>query len=143
MNALTQNPPGQQAEHADNKADFILQQIDADVLASLTPEQLAAVRKMVKSSILQASPKLVDLRINIDLIFTRFFVVLFVGKERRKNPRAHTVSGMMAITNKVAALALLLGLNLTVSAFIFLLAYLIKSSLGINLFPYHLRDYLG
>lgn len=143
MKPLAQDSTWQQSYQADSRVEYILKQIDADVRESLTPEQLAEIRAMVRTSILQASPKLVDLRVSIDLVFTRFYVVLFVGKERRKSPRPHTVSGMTAITNKLAAIGLLIGLNLTVSAFIFLLAYLVKSALGINLFDHHLRDYLG
>jgi hypothetical protein len=143
MKTLAQGLPGQQGEHTEIKVDYILKQINADVRESLTPEQMTEIRAMVKSSILQSSPKLVDLRVNVDLIFSRFYVVLFVGKERRKNPRAHTVSGITVITNKIAAIGLLVGLNLTVSVFIFLMAYLVKSALGINLFAQHLSDYLG
>jgi hypothetical protein len=143
MKPLMQSLPSQHGEQTESKVDYILKQINADVRESLTPEQLSEVRSMVRSSILQSSPKLVDLRVNVDLIFTRFYVVLFVGKERRKNHRAHTVSGITVITNKVAAIGLLIGLNLTVSVFIFLLAYLIKSALGINLLAHHLNDYLG
>lgn len=143
MKPLAQDFTEPQGHQTDGKVDYILKQIDGEVLGSLTPAQLAAIRSMVKSSILQSSPKLVDLRVSVDLIFTRFYVVLFVGKERRKNPRPHTVSGMTIITNKIAAIGLLVGLNLTVSAFIFLMAYLLKSALGINLFDHHLRDYLG
>jgi hypothetical protein len=143
MKALAQELPIQHSEHTERKVDYIIKQIDDEVRESLTPQQLSEVRAMVRSSILQSSPKLVDLRINVDLIFSRFYVVLFVGKERRKNPRSHKVSGTTVIANRLAAIGLLIGLNLTVSLFIFLMAYLVKSALGINLFAHHLSEYLG
>jgi hypothetical protein len=137
--AVNSNPPAYSAR----TPDYYVEQIDARIREGLSPEQLTAIRAAIETAMPRPAPKIVDLRVNVDLIFTRFYVVLFVGKERRKNPRAHTVSGVTAVTNKFAAIGLLVGLNLTVSIFIFLMAYLIKSALGINLLQHHLSDYLG
>jgi hypothetical protein len=124
-------------------ADYYLQQIDADVHDSLTPKQLAGVRKVLESVIPKPSPKIVDLRVNIDLIVSSFYVVLFVGKDRRKRKRSYLATGFTKIANRIAAIIMLIGLNMTISLFIFLVAYLVKSALGINLFPEHLSDYLS
>lgn len=123
--------------------DYFVGQIDASIRDSFTEEQLTAVRAAIESAMPRPAPKIVDLRVNIDLIVSRFYIVLFVGKERRKNPRPYKAFGMNAIANWLAAITLLVGLNLTVSLFIFLMAYLVKSSLGVNLFDHHLSDYLG
>jgi hypothetical protein len=86
-------------------------------------------------------PKLIDIRFAVDLVFTRFYIVLMVGKDRRGRRRAHPVRGFTKVGNAIAAVLLLLGANLAISAFMVLSFYLIKSMLGINLMPGHLTDY--
>jgi hypothetical protein len=86
-------------------------------------------------------PKLIDIRFAVDLVFTRFYIVLMVGKDRRDRRRAHSVQGLTKVGNTIAAVLVLLGANLTISAFIVLSFYLIKSMLGINLMPGHLTEY--
>jgi hypothetical protein len=142
MNPSTQNPSTDRTEYAARTADYYLQRIDTEVHDSLSPEQLAAVRMALESAIPKPSPKIVDLRVNVDLIVSRFYVVLFVGKDRRKQRRSYMSQGFTKFANWVAAIMMLMGLNLAISLFVFLVAYLIKSSLGINLFSGHLSDYL-
>jgi hypothetical protein len=142
MNSSPQKPSADQTEYSARTADYYLNQIDANVHDSLTPEQLAAVRTALESAMPKPGTKIVDLRVNIDLIVSRFYIVLFVGKDRRKNQRSHTASGFTVIANRIAAITMLVGLNLTISLFIFLVAYLIKSTLGVNLLSSHLSDYL-
>lgn len=132
----------QQTPYTARTADYFVDRIDSGVRDSFTPEQLTAVRAAIQSAMPQPAPKIVDLRVNIDLIISRFYIVLFVGKERRKNPRRYLASGVNALANRLAAVGLLVGLNLTISLFVFLVAYLIKSALGVNLFSGHLSDYL-
>ncbi|MEB3210803.1 MAG: hypothetical protein VKL39_05590, partial [Leptolyngbyaceae bacterium] len=87
------------------------------------------------------SPKLVDLRFGIDLLVSRFYVVVFVGKDRRQRRRDYVPSPLARIGNVIVAIALLIGINVLISLGIFLLAYLAKSAIGINLFPdSHLSD---
>jgi hypothetical protein len=95
---------------------------------------------MLDAAIDKPSPKLIDLRLTIDLVFSRFYLVLFVGKERRQSARLHQTKGVTKIANQVAVIMLLLGLNLAISAFILLTVYLIKSAVGINLFPSTLQE---
>lgn len=142
MNSSPQNLSADQPKYSARTADYYLKQIDANVHDSLTSEQIVAVRTALEDAIPEPGPKMVDLRVNIDLIVSRFYIVLFVGKDRRKNQRSHSASGFTVIANRIAAIIMLVGLNLTISLFIFLVAYLIKSALGVNLFPSHLSDYL-
>ncbi len=142
MNPLPQNPSFEQTGYSARTADYYIQQIDATVHDSLTPEQLVAVRTALESAIPKPSPKIVNLRVNIDLIVFRFYIVLFVGKDRRKYQRSSKATGITKGANIIAAITMLIGLNLTISLFIFLVAYLAKSALGINLFSGHLSDYL-
>lgn len=143
MNPSPQNSSSDQPTYAARTADYYIQRIDVDVHDSFTKEQLAAVRIALESAIPKPSPKIVDLRVNIDLIVSRFYIVLFVGKDRRKHKRFFAATAMTKIANRIAAVTMLIGLNLTISLFIFLVAYLVKSALGINLFSGHLSDYVS
>lgn len=91
----------------------------------------------------QPSPKIVDLRFTVNLLFSRFYIVLFVGKDRRKQSRSYPVSRWTRLANIVAATILLLGLNVTITGSLFIAGYLVKSALGIDIFPHtHLRDFV-
>lgn len=91
----------------------------------------------------QSSPKIVDLRFTVNLLFSRFYIVLFVGKDRRKQQRSYPVSRWTRLANIVAAVILLLGLNVTITGSLFIAGYLVKSALGIDIFPHsHLRDFV-
>ena len=129
--------------YRNRNSEYYLNQMRPDILSSFNPEQINAIRDILEEAIPKQSPKIVDLRLTIDLIISRFYLVLFVGKERRRGQREYRVTGITRIGNLVAAALLLLGINLLISAFIFLLLYLIKSALGIDLFSgEHLGDRL-
>jgi hypothetical protein len=122
-------------------ADDYWQTIAPEIRATLTAEQTVAIRAVLTQATPQPNPKLVDLRFSVDLILARFYVVLFVGKDRRQQKRPYLPARMARVGNIVAAVILLLGLNLLISLFIFLFAYLTKSAIGIDLFPsQHLAD---
>jgi hypothetical protein len=142
MNSSTKNQLTDQPAYSARTSDYYLQRIDPSIHDSLTSEQLSAVRTVLELAMPKPSPKIVDLRVTIDLIFSRFYIVLFVGKDRRKRDRPYNAKGFTKIANRVAAVMMLIGLNFTVSLFIFLVAYLIKSAMGFNLFSGHLSDYL-
>lgn len=120
-----------------------LQQLPEPILASLTPEQHAAVYSLLERSLPKPSPKIIDLRFVVDLLISRFYVVILVGKDRRTQQRRHVPAGVSRVGNLVAAIALLLSLNAFVSLGIFLLLYLLKSGVGIDIFPSHLSDFLS
>lgn len=121
---------------------YYLEKIESHILESFNSEQLQAINFVLEQAIPKPSPKLVDLRFVIDLIFSRFYIVLFVGKDRRKKRRKYPVEGIARVGNLIAAVTLLIGFNLTISALILLFGYLLKSALGINLFPGHISETL-
>jgi hypothetical protein len=116
--------------------------VDQSVLDSLTPEQWAIIQKYIFNRKGQKHSKLVDIRFIIDLVLTRYYVVLLVGKDRRNRDRMHPVTGFTKAGNIVAAIFLLLSLNLILSASILLPIYLTKAALGIDLLPGHLTQIL-
>jgi hypothetical protein len=114
----------------------------SSLLSNITPEQWVAIEQIVLERRAKTNPKLIDIRFVVDVVFTRFFVVLMVGKDRRDRTRNHLVSGLTKLGNTFAAVLLLLGANLVISAFILLTLYLTKSALGINLLPGHMSQQL-
>jgi hypothetical protein len=66
--------------------------------------------------------------------------VLFVGKDRRKQQRQYWTEQVARWGNTIAAIVLLIGINLVISLIIFMFAYLVKSALGVDLTPGHLAD---
>lgn len=114
-----------------------LGQLDPAVQASFTPQQQAEVARVIELAIPKPAPKLIDLRFTIDLLISRYFIVLMVGKDRRRAPRHVPASRLTQWGNWAAAVLLLLGFNLALSMSLLMLAYLIKSALGIDLLPGH------
>jgi len=132
-----QMQPGYSARTAND----YLQTIAPEILASFTPTQLQAITAVLAAAATKPAPKLVDLRFVVDLIFSRFYVVVLVGIDRRKQQRQYVPQGIARIGNAIAAVLLLIGINLMVSLVIVLMAYLLKSALGIDFFPdAHLKD---
>jgi hypothetical protein len=126
--------------YTERKAEFYFAQMDPKILSGLSIDQKAAIHALLELAIPKPSPKMVDLQIPIDLIFARFYVVLFVGKDRRKDKRLYEVSKMTKFANAIAVSVLLIGLNLTVSLFVLISLYLVKALLGINFFSSHLEN---
>jgi hypothetical protein len=121
---------------------FLESFIDPTVLDNLTPEQWTAIEKYIFNRKGKKQRKLVDIRFSIDLVMTRFFIVLLVGKDRRNKARNYPLSRLINVGNIVAAILLLVGANLVISASIVLILYLIKSALGIDLMPGHINQTL-
>jgi hypothetical protein len=118
-----------------------LNHLDPDLRANLLPQQLAEIERVIDLAIPKPSAKLVDLRLDIDLLVSRYFIVLMVGKDRRRSLRNAPVSPATQFGNWIAAVVLLLGFNLAISVAVLLLAYLVKSALGIDLTPGHFRGF--
>ncbi|MEL7083204.1 MAG: hypothetical protein AAF268_00710 [Cyanobacteria bacterium P01_A01_bin.3] len=110
------------------------------VRSSLTVAQLDEIKRLVAMALPKPSPKLIDLRFTLDVLFARYFIVLWVGKDRRQNTRSYPRSRLTVVANRIAVALLLIGCNLAISGSILLVLYLLKSALGINLMPGHLRE---
>ncbi len=119
-----------------------LEAMTPETRASLSADQLAEIERVIGLALPQPAPKIIDLRMDIDLLVSRFFIVLFVGKDRRRSPRSQPIRPLTAALNWLTAMVLLLGVNLVISVSLFAFAYLVKSAVGINLTPGHLGDYL-
>ena len=137
--------PNQQISSSDHRSrplSYYLEKIDPYILKSFNPEQFQAIINVLNQAIPKPSPKIVDFKFIVDLVFSRFYIVLLVGKDSRKKQRQSETHGISKIGNLIAAAILLLGTNLVISALILLFAYLFKSAIGINLFPGHILETL-
>jgi len=123
--------------------EYYLQRLEPSVLGSFSPSQQQVIYDLLTSAIPRPAPKLVDLRFGVDLIFSQFYVVLFVGKDRRRQKRQYLPERVARWGNAIAAILLLMGLNLGITLILFMFAYLVKSAMGIDLTPGHLADQLN
>jgi hypothetical protein len=123
-------------------ADDYLNDLDAGVRESLTDLQRQEITRLLGAVLSQKSPKLIDLRLTVDLLVSRFYVVLLVGKDRRRHARSRTLTPLTRVANITAAILLLVSLNLLISLGLFTFFYLIKSALGIDLLPGHFSNHV-
>lgn len=128
------------SDYISRTPDYYLTKLASPIRESLTLEQLEAFHQILSEAIPKPSPKLVDLRFVIDLVVSRFYVVLFIGKDRRRKPRRYVPQVITRMGNTIAVAIILLGANLALSAFILLVVYLLKSALGVDLLPGHFPD---
>ncbi|MEB3313559.1 MAG: hypothetical protein VKL98_05380 [Cyanobacteriota bacterium] len=133
---------GERRPYQDRSAITYLEAMAPEVRASLSPDQLSEIERVIDLALPQPAPKIIDLRMDVDLLVSRFFIVLFVGKDRRRSRRQQPVKPLTAAINWLTAMVLLLGVNLVISVSLFAFAYLVKSAIGINLTPGHLGDYI-
>ena len=131
------------AKYREKTPDYYLDTLAPAIRSGFTGPQLEAITALLAAVIPAARPKLVDVRFSIDLLLSRFYIVLLVGKDSRRQRRLPLPESIVRIANLLAVMVLLVVLNLLISLFIFLLAYLVKSALGIDLFSGpHLVDIL-
>lgn len=135
MNKPTRN-------YNDRDANYYMHQIPIDILEKLNEEERENIKLVISTAIPKPATKLIDLRFIIDLIFTRYFVVLLIGKDIRKQQRQYPVNGITKIANIIVAILLIIAMSLLISSVTILIVYLIKSSLGIDLMPGHITDVL-
>jgi len=125
----------------ERNAASVLDCMMPQVRDSLNDHQLIEVERLIGLALPKPTPKLVDLRVEIDLLINRFYIVFLVGKDRRQGTRHYQVSRFTQIGNWLTGILLLFGFNVAITITILLFAYLMKSALGINLLPGHFRGF--
>lgn len=121
-------------------AEEYLQIIDPNVLNSFSPQQKTEILFLIKKITSNPSPKLVDLRFTIDLLITRYFVVILLGKDRRNSQRKYIPQTVSKIGNIATIIFILVSLNIFVIGIFLLGVYLLKSAVGISFFKGHISD---
>ncbi len=135
---MNQSPRG----YTSRDADYYMQQVSVETLEKLDDAEMEHLKSIFQSAIPQKTPKIIDLRFVVDLLFVRYFVVLMIGKDRRKQHRHYEVNGVTKVANIIGAILLIIAMSLLISTVTFLILYLLKSSLGINIFPSHITEVL-
>lgn len=141
QNSNKRRESGNARSEGARSVDGLASLFDPTIAQQFNPEQWQEIRRILGISLPKPSPKIVDIRFTVDLLLSRFFVVLFVGEDRRRTRRKYPVTRLSnRIGNFIAVIILLLALNLLVSASIIVFAYLLKSAVGIDILPGHFRD---
>ncbi len=65
-------------------ADYYIDRIPNAIIEKLSTEEHKNLKDVISSALPKSSPKLIDLRFVINLIFARYFFVLLIGKDRYK-----------------------------------------------------------
>lgn len=135
---MNQDPRG----YTSRDANYYMHQIPLETLEKLSEDERSQLKSIFRKALPNTTPKIIDLRFVVDLVFTRYFVVLMIGKDRRKQQRQYEVNGVTKIANIIGAILLVIAMSLLISAVTFLLLYLLKSSVGIDMFPGHITEVL-
>lgn len=75
------------SDYSSRTPSYYLEKIDSHILESFNPEQLQAITSAIEQAIPKPSPKLVDLRFSVDLVFFRFYIVIICGKGQTKKTK--------------------------------------------------------
>jgi len=121
---------------------FVMARIPDDVRQSLSAEQYEAIRKAIFLS-RPGQGHSVDVRFTVPLGFMRGYVVLQMGRDKRRGSR-RDMRGKRSLLSRVfdRFAALILLYCLTASVLVTL--YALKSMLGINLLAdHHLLDFIA
>lgn len=128
--------------HTDAFTYHVYQSIDAEVRATLTPRQVHAIETAIRANKpYQKHP--FDLRGVLPLFFIRLYFVILIGRDKRSptrnkeaKRRKQTVLGSTLLSAYILLCMLI--------PVVFLLLYLFKSALGINLLENsHLSDFIS
>lgn len=121
---------------------FVLGHIDEDVRRSLTDEQFESIRQAVDATKPKAKHPL-DFRGVIPLFFARYYFVILGGRDQRTDQSNKEFTRRRNASSTFTGLMLLIVLLIPITAILILGGYLMKSFLGIDVFPdAHFMDYL-
>ncbi|MBT9312749.1 hypothetical protein [Leptothoe kymatousa] len=122
-------------------ADSLLTLVNPAVAQEFSGQQWQEMRRIVNLAMGKPSPKIVDLNFTVDLIISRFYFRLLVGEDTRHKNRRQQSTGSR-IGNLIAAVGLIIALNVVVSVSVVVIGYLVKSAIGVDLMPGHWRDWV-
>lgn len=123
-------------EKTDAFVEFTLSRLPRDVRNGLTHEQISAIRTALGDQ-LNSSRHAVDLRLRLPLFFKSYYLVFFMGRDRRR-----TIFNIERYRLELLPKRLRRGIYLVASSIVLMslflcclaLLYLVKSALGIDLF---------
>lgn len=137
--ANTEKKPSGQRE-VDAYTQHVMSNIEPAVFKSLNLVQLRAIESAIsRNAPFRRHP--IDVRCVLPLFFIRLYAVILVGRDKRYNTRNKETSRKLYAQGLSlgAMIYILLAMTIPIA---FILLYLIKSFLGIDIFPdQHLWDF--
>lgn len=126
----------------DAYTQHVMSNIPKDVFRTLNVLQLHAIEEAIsKNAPYQNHP--VDMRGTLSLFFARFYFVILIGRDRRSYSRNKEMSRRQKASSLSWAVMIYSSICI-IAPVIFLLLYIIKSWLGIDIFPdHHLSDLIS
>lgn len=127
-------------------ASYTLNKIDPDVLATMSEEQIAAIKAALLASE-KGSRHKIDIRFSIPLYFARYYVAFFAGRDRRRSTYLAELYKQQQGNKQASRIfiwffMILIGIGFAV--FIGLYNYYAKSESGIDIFSnLHLSDVIS
>lgn len=132
----------ERSKNINSLCTYVLNKIDFDIQKSLTEEQFAAIEDAINTCQLREKHGF-DLRGKINLFFMKYYFVFLIGRDRRafvKDIEAERIRKVSLIGNLVYFIFIILSIFFSTAVGL----YLIKTLLGIDLFPgKHMGRYLG
>lgn len=126
-------------------AEYTLSRIPTDVRASLSTQQISAFRNALIEQTKNRG-KVLDLRFVIPLFFRKYYFVLQLGRDRRRSTDSRERDRIGNTPQPIKTALKISAISFVFSSFGILILtglYLVKSALGIDIFPgIHLRDIL-
>jgi hypothetical protein len=136
---------GQRAS-SETFADFTLSRVSKNVRDSLTDEQYDAIRSALIAENKQARHS-IDIRLRLPLFLRSYYLVLFVGRDRRSSSFRLEGSRLSSIPKPLrSTIHILFSLFVLLVLFSvpFMMLYKIKNLMGINISSdFHLSDLLS
>lgn len=124
-------------------ADFTLSRIAPHVRRSLTDEQYKAIRSALVATEVEQKHSF-DMRLSIPLYLRSYYFIVFAGRDRRRSTlelERRVALRYPKILRQAVLLMATASAILTVLFGMFIVLYLVKSSLGVDLFKdIHLYD---
>lgn len=146
QNQFIQGPSDPLEFQSDPFTEALISRIENSPCEKFSDAQLDALRQSLLKSRGRVSHA-IDIRLSLNLIVHRFYLVFFLGRDRRRAIRKTDEERRRRASLCFQALILLLLAVVLSAGFLIFSAvglYIIKSVLGIDLFPdKHLWDFFG
>lgn len=121
-------------------AELVVRGVPAHVRATMTEEQIKAVKTAVANTA-GKSRHAIDLRFVLPLFFTKLYFVVLVGKDSRNSTLDLEDDRRSRAVFHMSGAAVAVGSAIVVVV-AFAVLYALKSKMGIDLFDGHLSDFL-
>ena len=126
----------------DPYTQHILNSLEPGVLATLNLWQLRAITQAINANTPYKKHP-VDFRVTVNLFFIKFYLVFFMGRDRRNRQRQEEIK-IKNLAGKVTTYGIYYLLIMAGIVILLLGMYIIKSLLGIDIFPnHHLSDWIS